>query len=79
MSHKVPGLDAHLRATLSKIDQQIHVIQNEAARTQEDLKAFDIDLKYNEYNATDIEGNYKMIPLLLARSNVLLAIALNQK
>lgn len=72
MPRKTPGLYATLNATLAKIDKQIHVLQNEAQRISEE-SGKDV----TEYEMQTPDMHHQMIFLLLARSNVLLAIAID--
>lgn len=69
-----PGLNATLQSTLIKIDEQIHAIQNDIKK-QNEFHGTSV----NEFEWRDSYGNPIMIPLLVARSNILLAIALNNK
>lgn len=72
---QVAGLDSILRSTLAKIDAQIHEIQNECVRRNA-LSPDDVQI--NEYQLRDAQGNYVIVPLLQARAQVLLAIAMNK-
>ncbi len=69
-----------IHSTLIKIDEQIHLIQNMAERVNkewvdrgEDSPNLSASSMQNE------KGEFLMTPLLLARSNCLLAIAMDTK
>lgn len=72
------GLNSILRSTLAKIDEQIHVLQNQAVRFNKEAEdRGEESPNFNEYDIVTPDMHHEMIPLLLARSNVLLAIAID--
>jgi len=70
---KVAGLDSILRKTLVEIDRQIEAVKKDFERVKDEWVE-----GTNVYQLQDREGNYVLIPLLLARSNVLLAIEMDR-
>lgn len=69
------GLDSILRSTLAKIDEQIHAWQNKFERDREKHYIPGTTI----YDVVDVNGVPILQPLICARAQVVLAIALNDR